>query len=76
MKKEIKDPREKIYLSISATSGSDDGDGRSINTFKDKRSEELKLTRRQTTDMMDEIEAVVESYKGLGIPDCPVARNK
>ena len=65
MKKEIKDPREKIYLTVSAITGSEDSDGRSVNTFKDKRAEELKLTRRETTEMMDKIEVVVEGFKNL-----------
>lgn len=63
MKKEVKEKAEKIFITIQAVTGSEDSDGRSINTFKDKRAEELKITRRDVTEMMDRIEEIVDEYK-------------
>lgn len=63
MKKEIKEKEEKIFITIQAVTGGEDADGRCINTFKDKRAEELKMTRSEVTQMMDKIEEIVNQYK-------------
>jgi hypothetical protein len=57
MKKEKKDPKENMELSIKVEIAAD---GRSPMHFKDYRTTTMKLTRTQATYLMDELEKVVE----------------
>ena len=67
MKKEIKDPREKMLITVQVTTaGAEDQDGRASNSFKDRRTQEMKLQRNQATRMMNEIEEVVNKYLKVG----------
>lgn len=67
MKKEAREKIEKVVVSIQVVSGGDEQDGRANNTFRDRRTDEIKLTRSLAVNMMDEMENVVEKYKKIVI---------
>lgn len=56
MKKEIKNPKEKMLIQIKIEVMQD---GRSANHFKDAREENLVITRSEASQLMDNIESVI-----------------
>lgn len=70
MKKEIKNPKEKMNMVIKVELG---GDGRSGLHYKDYRETEIAMTRTTASQLMDRLEFIVNEleYEIKEAPETP-----